>query len=271
MRSKPSKVKILNGRRPSVAVRVVSSVLLASLLMLSTALRAETTLVAAASSLKFALDDLIEQYHAQGGSSVQVVFGSSGNFYRQIRQGAPYQILLSADESYVRELEAAEFTQGNSFVYNLGRLAYFAPKGSPLDPKQGVENLRQAVERQTIGRFSIANPAHAPYGRAALEVLQQLGIEKTIQPNLVLGENASQAAQFAVSGSTDGGLIAYSLAISPQVASRGDYALVPSSLHTALKQRAVLTRNAGRDAQQFFAYLQTAEARTLLRQYGFSQ
>ncbi|WP_426415439.1 molybdate ABC transporter substrate-binding protein [Aestuariirhabdus sp. LZHN29] len=240
-------------------------------LLLALPVSADAPLVAAASSLKFALEEIGQQYRAQRGLAVRFVFGSSGNFYRQIRQGAPYQIFLSADEEYVQLLESVDLVQLPSFIYSTGRLAYFAPAGSSLNPELGMDDLRRAVTEQRLNRFAIANPAHAPYGRAALEVLQQLGVEAQIKPHLVLGENVSQAAQFAVSGSTDGGLIAYSLALSPQLSARGSFRLVPAELHAPLRQRAAVIKGAGEDAQQFFDYLQTDQAQATFARYGFSQ
>lgn len=227
-------------------------------------------IVAAASDLRFALEAIAERFQAEQGQQLRLLFGSSGNFYRQIRQGAPFALYLSADEAYVTQLENAGLTQGESFIYGTGRLVYFAPHRSPLDPRAGLSNLEAALKAGTLGRFAIANPDHAPYGQAAMSTLRSLGLATAISPHLVLGENVSQAAQFAVSGSTDGGLFAYSLALSPKLASRGRYQLVPAELHPPLRQRAALLVGADPVAKQFFAYLQSPAAQQILADYGFT-
>ncbi|RRJ83500.1 molybdate ABC transporter substrate-binding protein [Aestuariirhabdus litorea] len=238
-------------------------------LLLCLPVRAEPVLVAAASSLKFALEEVLQGYQAEGKGEIQLVFGSSGNFYRQIRQSAPYQLYLSADESYVQQLQRAGLTEGEGVVYCVGRLAYFAPTGSRLQPEQGVEDLRRALEEKRLTRFAIANPAHAPYGRAAREVLQRLQLMESIGPYLVMGENVSQATQFATSGATDGGLIAYSLAVSPPIAARGRYSLVPDHLYQPLLHRAVLIKGAGAGARSLYTYLQSEAAKRVFARHGF--
>lgn len=231
---------------------------------------AESPIVAAASNLRFALPSIEALFSAETGQSVTVVFGSSGHLYRQINQGAPYEIFLSADESYVRKLESSNLTVEPSFIYGVGRLAYFAPFSSTLDPNRGVSDLRQAAQEHRIKRFVIANPKHAPYGKAALAILQNLAIDQDIQRTLILAENISQAAQLAVSGSTDGGLFAYSLVFSDSISSQGSYSLVPDNLHPPLIQRGLLLKGASETAARFYHYLKTEKARDILSQYGFT-
>ncbi|MCA1775782.1 MAG: molybdate ABC transporter substrate-binding protein, partial [Loktanella sp.] len=121
----------------------------------------------------------------------------------------------------------------------------------------------------TITRFAIANPEHAPYGQRAMEALQSRGLWDDLQPYMVLGENVSQAAQFALSGDAEGGIIAYSLALSPDVASHGSYELIPEDWHKPLRQRMVLLNDAGEVAQAFYAYMTEPAARTIMERYGF--
>ena len=226
--------------------------------------------LAAASDLKFAVEDIAAKFRASTKRDVKLVFGSSGNFYRQIEQGAPFQIFMSADEDFVFRLAKAGRTEGSGALYAVGRLVLFARHGSHLDPDAQFVGLRAALAAGRVQRFAIANPEHAPYGRAAEEALRKAGLWETLRPRLVLGENVSQAAQFATSGSAEGGMFAYSLALSPQVAKQGRFVLVPEHLHSPLRQRMALVKGAGETARAFYAYLQEPAARAAFRRYGFT-
>ena len=241
--------------------------LLALLTMLSCAHAA--TAVAAASDLKFALDLIAADFTKKTGETLNIAYGSSGNFYRQIAQGAPFELFMSADESYVLKLADQGLTPDRGVLYAGGRLVLFVPKGSKLRADAQGADLKRALQDGRLRKFAIANPEHAPYGRAAKQVLQNLKLWSTIEPRLVLGENVSQAAQFAMSGSTQGGLFAYSLALAPAFSQAGSYVLMPESLHQPLRQRMVLTNRAGSVAQAFYVYLQQGEARAVLTRYGF--
>ncbi len=225
--------------------------------------------IAAASDLKFALDDIAAAFRKDTGQALRISYGSSGNFMRQIAQDAPFELFLSADESFVFQLADMHRTLDRGALYAIGRIVLFAPKTSRLQPDAQLADLRQAVADGRITRFAIANPEHAPYGRAAMEALQSAGLWESLQPRLVLGENVSQAAQFAVSGSAQGGIFAYSLALAPALADAGRHVLIPESMHQPLRQRMVLTRKAGPVAQRFYAYLQQPAARQVFKRYGF--
>jgi len=225
--------------------------------------------VAAASDLKFALDEIIRDFERSAGAAIRVTYGSSGNFTRQIEQGAPFDLFLSADEAYVEQLAARGLTVDDGALYAIGRIVLFAPTGSPLKPDQRMDDLRSALDDGRLRRFAIANPEHAPYGRAARQALQSAGLWPAIEKRLVLGENVSQAAQFAASGSAQGGIFALSLALSPSFAGRGSYVLLPEAVHAPLRQRMVLLARGAESARPFYEYLQTAEARAVLRRYGF--
>lgn len=225
--------------------------------------------VAAASDLQFALTEIAEAFTRDTGQSVRLSFGSTGNFARQIRAGAPFQIFLAADESFVTDLHAEGLTRDAGDLYALGRIVVIAPEGSELTPDAGLNDLERLLAAGKISRFAIANPDHAPYGRRAMEALMARGLWDDIGPALVLGENVSQAAQFALSGEASGGIVAYSLALAPEVAARGEFALIPQDLHAPLRQRMVLLKDAGEVAQSFYAYLQAPAAREILRRYGF--
>jgi molybdate transport system substrate-binding protein len=229
----------------------------------------EPPLVAAAADLRFALPEIAEAFRRESGLAVKLAFGSSGNFYRQILQGAPFQVFLSADEKYPLDLAARHLALDTGSLYAVGRLALIVPPGSPLKPDGTLADLRGALAAGRVGRFAIANPEHAPYGVRAMEALQHAGLWEAIKPKLVLGENVSQAAQFALAGGSDGGIIAYSLALAPEVARRSRYSLIPQNWHQPLRQRAVLLDGAGDGARRFYAYLREPSSRAIFRRYGF--
>jgi molybdate transport system substrate-binding protein len=225
--------------------------------------------VAAASDLNAALPEIAELFRKETGRSVKVSFGSSGNFTQQIRNGAPFELFLSADEAYVRLLAEAGRTDGDGALYATGRIGLFVPAGSPLRADASLADLAAALDDGRLKHFAIANPEHAPYGRAAREALVRAGLWQKIEGRLVLGENVSQATQFATSGAAEGGIVPLSLARSPAVAARGAFALLPESTHEPLRQRMVLLKGAGDTARAFYDYLQQAPARAVLSRYGF--
>jgi molybdate transport system substrate-binding protein len=225
--------------------------------------------IAAASDLQFALDEIAAQFTAGTGQALRLVYGSSGNIARQIEQGAPYELYLSADEAFVFRLADRGFTLDRGTLYAVGRIVLYTPHGSRLDADDGLAGVEAALDRGAIRRFAIANPEHAPYGRAAEQALRHAGLWERLRPHLVFGENVSQAAQFAVSGNSQGGIIAYSLALAPSVRQRGSFTLIPEDRHEPLLQRMVLTRAATPAAEAFFDYLQAEPARVIMRRYGF--
>ena len=229
-----------------------------------------TASVAAASDLKFALDEVVAMFHKDTGQSARVSYGSSGNFMRQIAQDAPFELFLSADEAFVFQLAERKLTVDRGVLYATGRIVLFATTASRLQPDAQLADLRRAIGDGRVTRLAIANPDHAPYGRAAKEALTSAGLWDLVQPRLVLGENVSQAAQFAVSGSTQGGIFAYSLVLAPAFAQAGRYVLIPENLHQPLRQRMALTPKAGPTARALYAYLQQPAARAVLRRYGFA-
>jgi molybdate transport system substrate-binding protein len=233
--------------------------------------RSETApVIAAASDLQFALDEIVVRFRAETGSEVQVTYGSTGNMARQIREGAPFQMFLAADESFVLDLARDGFALDDGALYGLGRIAMVVPNGGGLKVDGTLETLRQALNQGAISRFAIANPDHAPYGMRAEEALRHAGLWDAISPFLVLGENVSQAAQFALSGNADGGIIAYSLALAPALAALGPHELIPADWHSPLRQRMALMRGAGPVAQAFYAYMSTPPAREVMDRYGFA-
>ena len=226
--------------------------------------------VAAASDLKFPLDEIAGHYQRATGRPVRISYGSSGNFFRQIAQDAPFELFLSADEDFVFRLADLGLTPDRGTLYGTGRIVLFSPNGSPVVPDEQFADLRRAIADGRLRRFAIANPEHAPYGRAAMQALQKTGLWSELQPRLVLGENVSQAAQFTTSGSAQAGTFAYSLALAPAFQNAGKYVLVPQALHDPLRQRMVLTRRASTQAREFHQYLQQPAARAVFRRFGFT-
>jgi len=225
--------------------------------------------VAAASDLSFALTEISQQFTAETGERVELVFGSSGTLARQIRDGAPFEVFMSADETFVHDLARAGLTRDAGAVYGIGRIVLFAPTGSRLIPAEGLDGLSRLLASGRVARFAIANPEHAPYGRAAEAALRKRGIWNEIAPRLVFGENVSQAAQFATTGNAVGGIIAYSVALSPQLTRLGTHALISEDDHAPLRQRMVLLNRASAVAVRFYQYLQQPVARRIFERYGF--
>jgi len=226
--------------------------------------------VVAASDLKFAIEELAQRFEQDTGHRLRLIFGSSGHFYSQILQGAPFHLYMSADESFVFRLAEAGKTQDRGRLYARGRIGLMVPHGSTLKPDGELKDLAAALQDGRLRKFAIASPEHAPYGMRAKEALQHAGLWRAIEPKLVIGENISQAAQFATSGATDGGIVAYSLALAPQVARLGRFALIPEAWHQPLLQRMVLLRRPPPAAQAFHDFLFTPAAQAVMVKYGFA-
>ena len=229
----------------------------------------DAPVVAAASDLQFAVEEIAAAFKAETGLRVRLAMGSTGNFARQIREGAPFQIFMAADEHFIEGLHADGFTRDAGDLYGIGRVVIMVPHGSTLTPDPELNNLAEMLEAGRITRFAIANPEHAPYGMRAREALITRGLWDGLQPFLVMGENVSQAAQFALSGNAEGGIIAYSLALAPQVAPQGTYELIPEDWHEPLRQRMALLNNAGPVAEAFYTYMMEPPAREIMERYGF--
>ena len=223
--------------------------------------------VAAASDLKFVLAELAQRYQSETGHGVELNLGSSGQFAQQIRQGLPVDLFMAADEDFVFQLADAGLTRDRGALYALGRIAAVVPAASSLTLDPALRGLR--VAGSAISHFAIANPQHAPYGRAARQALERLGLWPWVEPKLVLGENIAQATQFVTGGAAQAGITALSLALAPEVARLARHLVLPASLHSPLRQRMVLLKSASAQAADFYQFLQTPAARTVLRRFGF--
>jgi molybdate transport system substrate-binding protein len=230
---------------------------------------AQTLSVAAASDLQSALPAIAASFEQATGHKVSLTFGSSGNFFTQIQNGAPFDVFLSADIDYPRQLERAGLVERGTLVeYATGRLVLWARNGTGLDVMRGLSVLTDPK----VQHIALANPEHAPYGRAAVAALQHEKLYEALRPKFVLGENISQAAQFAQSGSAEAGLLALSLALSPALASSGSYVAIPDSFYPPIEQAgAVLVSSRQRDlGREFLDTLKKPEVVKILQTYGFA-
>jgi molybdate transport system substrate-binding protein len=225
----------------------------------------QPVLIAAAADLRYAMDSLIATYERMHpGTQIQATYGSSGNFYEQIRNGGPFDLFFSADMDYVRHLKDDGKVQGDVHRYALGHLVLWSLR---LDPS--VKKMALLTD-PAVKKIAIANPAHAPYGKRAVESLQYYKVYDQVQAKLVMGENISQTAQFAATGSADVGLIALSLALSPAMKD-GHYWAIPEESHGLLEQGYALLGH-GKDnatAADFAAFIETPAAKAVLRRFGF--
>lgn len=242
-----------------------------SILWVSTARATEAPTIAAAADLQFALSEVAQNFERATGKQVKLSFGSSGTFTTQLQNAAPYELFLSADENYIFKLADAGIALDRGALYAIGRIVLFVPNGSPLKPDAEFNDLKAAIADGRVSHFAIANPVHAPYGRAARAALQNAGIWADIEPKLVFGQNAGQAMLFAYSGSTQGGIVPLSLGKAPEHASRGASVLIPAEMHAdePLRQRMALMKGAGETATAFYLYLQQPAAREVFVRYGF--
>lgn len=225
--------------------------------------------VAAAANLNAVLPDIAREFAHDTGTAVDLVFGASGTLTRQIQDGAPFEMFLAADEEFPNRLAAAGLTRDAGVVYAVGRLALFAPTGSPLTVDANLDGLATLVRRGGVTKFAIANPNVAPYGRAAEQVLEKHGLLAAMRPNLVLGDTIAQAAQFATTGNAVGGLIAYSIVVAPEFAGRGTFAIVPDTDHAPLRQRMVLMKNASPTAIAFYEFVRGEKAKAIFTKFGY--
>lgn len=225
--------------------------------------------VAAAADLNVAIADLSARFSAAHPIAVSASYGSSGTFFSQLLNGAPFDIFLSADVDYPHRLVERNLTDGPEFRYAIGRLVAWTSRDTLLaGDRFNLASLADAG----IARVAIANPEHAPYGRAAVAALRSAGVYDAVQPKLVYGENVAQALQFAQSGAADVGLVAMSLVSSPNLEGAGRWREVPAASYPRLEQAGAILR-AGRNvaaARAFRDYLLGPEGRDVLKRHGFA-
>jgi molybdate transport system substrate-binding protein len=231
--------------------------------------RAQDLAIAAASDLQSVLPTIAKRFEEQTGRHVALTFGSSGNFFTQIQSGAPFDLFFSADVDYVARLEKEGRAEpGSQFRYAVGRIALWTRRDSGIDVSEGLSVL----VNPRVRRVAIANPAHAPYGRAAVSALQHEKLYDAVKTKLVLGENISQAAQFAQSGNADVGIVALSLARGPALESAGTFFDIPERFHPRIDQAAIIVRASKQKAvaRQFLDFLKQPEIVKLFQDFGFT-
>jgi molybdate transport system substrate-binding protein len=229
---------------------------------------APTLIVAAASDLQAALPAIAAQFEKETGHKVTLTFGSSGNFFTQIQNGAPFDAFLSADIDYPRRLERAGLAErGSRYEYATGRIVLWTRNDSGIDLHGGLTVLTSA----NIRRVAIANPQHAPYGRAAVAALRHEQLYERVRGKFVLGENISQAAQFVQSGNAQVGVLALSLALAPALKNAGTYVEIPVSFHPPIAQAGVVLAMSPQKAvaRQFIEFLKKPDSVRVLQSYGF--
>ena len=247
---------------------MVKSIILGFLsLFISTSIAQTAPTVAAASDLKFAVEEIAANYKADKWQDVKLVFGSSGVLWQQTKNGAPFSLLMSADEAYIDDLSKNGLTVDEGTLYAIGRIVLLQKKGGSIQLNTDKDALIKAI--QAAKKIAIANPDHAPYGRAAKEYLISMGVWDLAQPKLVFGENISQATMFALTGSADFAISALSLASSPQIQAQASSTPIPDSLHKPLKQKMALIKNTAPSAKDFYLYLQEPKSKQVMRRYGF--
>ena len=246
---------------------------LAALALVATALplRADQTVsVAAAADLTYCLDDLNAAFKkAHADADIKVSSGSSGNFATQIKNGAPFDVFLSADIGFPRDLVKAGFADEKSLTtYAQGRLVLWTAHPEQVDVTKGLDILRK---EEPVKKLAVANPEHAPYGRAAKQALEHDKLWDTVQPRIVLGENIAQTAQFVATGNADAGIVALSLVVAGKLSKIGKWQEIPADKYAPLEQAAVLTKGGLGNplAKEYLEFLRTPEARTIFDRYGF--
>ncbi len=226
--------------------------------------------IAAAADLQFAMQDISAQFQKQTGSSVKITYGSSGNFYQQLQNGAPFDMFFSANVDYARKLDAAGLAEsGSLYPYATGKIVLWVPNESKIDVSKGLSSLLDPSAK----KVAIANPEHAPYGQAAVAALRKEGLYDKVSGRLVLGENISQAATFVASGAADAGIVALALAVSPNMKDKGRYVEIPADEYPPIEQACVILKSAKdkETARKFLEFIKTPQVKDIFRGYGFAE
>ena len=231
---------------------------------------AEAVTIAAAADLAYCLEDINAAFKkAHPGADLKVSSGSSGNFTAQIKSGAPFEVFLSADVSFPKDLVKAGLADEKTlFTYAFGKIVLWTLHPEAVDVTKGLAVL---AKPEVVKKLAVANPDHAPYGRAAKEALQHDKLWDALQPRIVLGDNIAATAQFVSSGNADAGIVALSLVTSPKLANVGKWSEIPAEDYAPLEQGAVLTKTGvgNPTAKAYMDFLRTPEARAIFDRYGF--
>lgn len=229
---------------------------------------AQSITVAAAADLQFAMQEIAAGFQKQTGKEVKVIYGSSGNFFQQIQNGAPFDMFFSANLDYPKQLETSGFiAPGSYYQYAKGKIVVWVPNDSKINISSGLRSFLDPA----VKKIAVANPQHAPYGQAAVAAMQSEGIYDKIKDKIVTGENISQTASYVVSGAADVGVIALSLALSPNLKGKGRYVEIPPAEYPPIEQACVILKSSKEKetANEFLSYLKTKSAAETLQRYGF--
>jgi molybdate transport system substrate-binding protein len=249
--------------------RLISATLsLVVLLLVAVSSRAQELTIAAAADLRPALDEMTKQFEPASGIHLHVIYGSSGDLFHQIQNGAPYDLFLSANAAYPRKLEeSGAATSATYYEYAHGKIVLVVAISSKLDITRGLSALLDS----RVKKIAIADPAHAPYGEAAVAALKSEKLYDKISPKLVTGENISQAASFVLSGAADAGIVALSLVIAAPARSQVRFAEIPADKYSPIVQACVIVRSSKNQeaAAKFETYLKSDDAAKILDRFGF--
>ena len=229
---------------------------------------AQSITIAAAADLQFAMPEIVAGFQKQTGKQVKVIYGSSGNFFQQIRNGAPFDLFFSASLDYPKLLESSGLiVPGSYYQYARGKIVLWVANDSKINVSPGLKSLLDPA----VKKIAVANPQHAPYGQAAVAAMQSEGVYDKVRDKIVTGENISQTASYVVSGAADAGVIALSLALSPNMKEKGRYAEIPAAEYPPIEQACVIlmSSKAKEAANQFLSYLKTKSTADTLQHYGF--
>lgn len=244
----------------------LAGLLVAAVVAIGCGARADEVPVAVAANFAAPMQKIAVAFEADTGHKAVLAFGSTGTFYAQIRNGAPFQLLLAADNETPARLEKEGFAvAGTRFTYATGRLVLWSAQPGVVDDKGEV------LRRPGDGRIALANPKLAPYGAAAIETLTALGLLQGLQPRFVQGENIAQAYQFTATGNAPLGFVALSQVMVDGRIARGSAWVVPARLHTPIRQDAVLLARGKYNAAAaaLATYLRGEKARAIIRSYGY--
>jgi molybdate transport system substrate-binding protein len=243
--------------------------LAALVVSLATLVNAQDLTAAAAADLQSVMQEISARFQKETGKTVKVIYGSSGNFLQQIQNGAPFDMFFSANLDYPKKLEAGGLTEAGTFYeYAIGKIVVWVPNDSKLDISAGLPSLLNPA----VNRIAIANPLHAPYGQAAVAAMKKEDVYEKLANKFVMGENISQTASFALTGSVDAGIIALSLALSPNLKDKGRFAEIATKDYPPIEQACVILKSSPHKdaARAFLSFIKTSAITDLFRAYGFS-
>lgn len=240
------------------------------ILLIRTGTAEEIPVIAVAANFVPVLEEIGNKFTALTDNHVRISTGASGTLYRQIEAGAPFELFLSADENYVQKLYEKGLTIDNGRIYAIGILVLYIPHTSGIDYMQNTDDIILQIVHDQSSKLAVANPDLAPYGMAARQVLGRFTNPDKLQGREIIGENVGQTAHYALTGTVDAAFLPYSLVISPQMRKAGHFERIPPAWYKPIRQRMVLTKNAGTVARAFYEYLSGNTAKQIIKKSGYS-